>query len=120
MDQRTEVIERMRALSRRFIDGEIPFDEFYPALGQLVGYFDPYDRDIRDLPAALQAEVIFYEDWTGSEFSESPKPMPAAKDWVYGESTEPYGWIDRDAFRRLFAEDFRRLSESHPHRSDAT
>ena len=43
MDERIEAIRTMRRLSEQFIAGELPFEQFYPALKRQFACFDPLD-----------------------------------------------------------------------------
>lgn len=109
MDERIEAIRKMRRLSEQFIAGELPFEQFYPALTRQFACFDPLDWCTADLPADLRAEVVFFSDWLGGEFGEQSSLIPKAADWRYGESTEPFGWIDKEQYRRQLDQGLRGL-----------
>ena len=104
-DERLRIIDEMRSLGEQFITGEVTFDQFYPKFSRLLGYFDPMDWETEDLPAPLKSEVEFYSGLMGCDFGEreAEQVMPLATDWTYGVSRDPYGWIDKEEYRRQFA-----------------
>lgn len=110
MDERVEAIRAMRRLSEQFIAGELPFEQFHPALKQQFACFDPLEWYTRDLPADLRAEVVFFSDWLGGEFGETSDVIPRAAGWRYGQSTESYGWIDKEQYRRQLEQGLRGLT----------
>jgi hypothetical protein len=109
MKPRLVAIQEMRELSERFIRGKLPFDQFKAMLGNQMGAFDPLDWGIQGLPKELETEVLFYSRWLGGEFGEDATSFPRLPDWEYGKSKEPYGWIDKEQYRRLFAAEFEAL-----------
>jgi len=111
MDSRLKAIRELRNLSKGFANGELSFEKFRPALGwhsfddeDEQGKWDP-QASVEDLPVELRAEYLFYVKWRVAEAHGSFK----ASDWKYGECQEPYGWIDKEAYRKAFSEEFLRL-----------
>ena len=101
----------LRTRSQRFARGEMAFEEFRPALGWFT--FDDEGRweprlAVKDLPDELQVEYLFYVKWllaTNEDLFKSSL-------WKYGESQEPYGWIDKNKYQRLFADEFHTFKSS--------
>jgi hypothetical protein len=111
MDARLKAIRELRALSTGFANGELSFEKFRPALSwhsfddeDEQGKWDPR-VSVRDFPEELQGEYLFYVKWRVAAARGDPK----AANWNYGDSQEPYGWIDKEAYRRAFSEEFARL-----------
>jgi hypothetical protein len=114
MDPRLSAILRLRAISRRFAVGELPFNEFLPAL-KWYSFDDENDEGrweprmaVKDLCQELHAEYLFYVKWRGEAGADKFK----SSQWVYGESKDQHGWIDKQAYHRLFTEEFCRLKLS--------
>jgi len=116
MDDRLNAILELRNRSQRFITGEMQFSEFLSALSWYRfddemedenGEWDP-ERAVKDLSDELQQEYLFYVRW---HLAASTKKF-ANPHWVYGESQEPYGWIDKKAYCKQFVKAFQSLKLS--------
>lgn len=111
MDPRLTAILKLRTRSEQFANGTLPFEELPRALSWFS--FDDEDDEgrwdprmaVKDLSEELQMEYLFYVKWRGEAAHGSPKSTT----WVYGKSIEPYGWIDKQAFHKMFTEEFFRL-----------
>lgn len=108
MDSRLKAIRKLRILSTGFANGEVSFEIFLPALSwhsfddeDEEGRYDPR-ASVKDLPPELRAEYLFYVKWRVAAANGSFK----ASDWKYGDGQEPYGWIDKEAYRKMFSQEF--------------
>jgi hypothetical protein len=36
--------------------------------------------------------------------------IPKSTHWIYGDNSERYGWIDKEAFHKMFTDEFRLLT----------
>jgi hypothetical protein len=99
-------LERLRQLSAAFTAGRLPFEPFYGDFGAEAHRL--FDLDRARLPEALRREVEFYLRWEG--FGPHAGHVPHDASWQYGGSSEPYGWIDKQGFRRRFAAEFAALA----------
>ena len=112
MDPRLKAISSLRLQSEQFLNGDVAFEELIHALSWHS--FDDEDENgrwdprlaIKDLPGELQTEYLFYVKWRGHVGQGEPK----SSHWAYGQSTEPYGWIDKVAFKKQFSQEFRQLT----------
>ena len=46
------------------------------------------------------------------EFGETEHLIPRRADWVYGESDEPYGWVDQEEYRRRLGSAFIAIADA--------
>ena len=103
----------IRGISRDFISGRITFDEFWPQFKRQLGaHFDPLDQAIADLTQVEKDEVLFYFSLDGGEFGETESLLPRDPNWNYGSDQTPYGWVDKKAFRRMYADEFKKRMEA--------
>jgi len=84
---------------------------FWQALPKNFAPFDPLDWSLDDLDDAQKEEILFYFQWHGGEFGEHEDRIPRKRDWKYGDSDEPYGWVDRDRYHKEFSEAFGELKK---------
>ena len=109
---RIESILSLRSRSQQFLIGALAFDELVRALRWYS--FDDEDEKgrwdprlvVKDLPDELQTEYLFYVKWRGL----IGQGIPKSTGWVYGQSAESYGWIDKAAFKKQFTEEFHKLT----------
>jgi hypothetical protein len=97
-----KTIDELRRLVDRFLSGTIPFEAFYPQYRMTAHRL--FELDDKDLPQVLHDEVAFYLRWEGFGPYDGHVPLNAA--WQYGQSTDPFGWIDKPAFRERFSEEY--------------
>ena len=95
MEDRLESLRKMKALSAKYVAGEVPFVEFFPALSKLLGAFDPLESQLNGLPDVSQAEARFFSKWVGGEFGEVADLIPKNPDWRYGVDADLYSWVDQ-------------------------
>lgn len=104
LDERRRALGRIRRLLRRFVDGEIAVSAFLPNYRRLFGDFDPPDVCSEDMSAEERNQLYVFIELMGGWFGEHDHAISLRADWKYGDETEPYGWIDEDAYRRTIAE----------------
>ena len=76
-EERLAAISQMRAISEKFIAGELAFDDFFSQMSPyLGGVFDPLDWQLEGLDSCLQDEVRFYSKHLGGEFGEHDVLLP--------------------------------------------
>ena len=69
MEDKINIIEKMRSLSEAFISNNIDFNSFFNQMGAYLGeWFDPLDSELEGLNDKLKEEVTFYSKYTGGEF----------------------------------------------------
>ena len=73
--------------------------------------FDPLDGALEGLTDSQQKEIVFYFEWHGGDFGEYEDRIPRNPTWKYGESEEPYGWVDTERYFHLFSAAFEKLKE---------
>jgi hypothetical protein len=100
-------IPKCRAIVRDFIAGHLDYGEFRKRVVAATGSFDPLDWAVEGLTSDQESEVALYVDWLGGEFGEAEHLNPRRADWVYGESDEPYGWVDQEEYRRRLEHAFK-------------
>lgn len=67
---------------------------------------DPLDWALKELDAPTGKEAEMYVKWLGGEFGETEDHIPRRPEWKYGESDEPYGWVDQDEYRARLCKAF--------------
>ena len=95
-----KAIEGCRAVVREFVAAKLDYATFRERMALVMGPLDPLDWAMKTLTTTQQAEATFYVEWLGGEFGETEHQIPRRADWVYGESDEPYGWVDQEEYRR--------------------
>lgn len=107
MKEEREALQVIRRLAQEFITRQISFDEFWPKFtNELGGTFDPLDEAIADLTPEEKDEVMFYFSLDGGEFGKTESRLPVDPNWKYGQSQTPFGWVDKEKFRAMFAKEF--------------
>ena len=115
MKEERTALQLIRRLSQEFIEGQIPFDEFWSKLrNQLGGTFDPLDQAIADLSPEEKDEVLFYFSLDGGESEETEPRLPRDPNWRYGHSATRYGWVDKEKFRQTYAVEFKKRVNAQP------
>jgi len=112
LEQRLKAIFELCRRSEQYVNGDLSFEKFRPALSWYR--FDDEDDQgrwdlklaVKDLAQELQTEYLFYVRWAG----EAARGNPKVPGWLFGRCEEPYGWIDKTAFHRLFNQGFRQLN----------
>lgn len=97
-------VATLRKLSNQLVEGNLSFEEFYDAFCRTAHCL--LDADQSSMPESLAEEVEFYLRWEG--FGPREGHIPRNTHWQYG-SAEKFGWIDKEAFAKKFAEEFARF-----------
>jgi len=114
MNEVLAAIQECRSIVRDFIAGHFDYGEFRKRMGPATGPFDPLDWALEGLTSDDQSEVRLYVEWLGGEFGETEHLIPRRADWVYGESDEPYGWVDQEEYRRRLEHAFKDILIGKP------
>lgn len=99
-----DAVVRCREIIRAFVLDEIDYASLREKIAKAWMPLDPLDWAMEELSDELGREAEEYEDWLGGKFGEFKDRIPRRKDWVYGESNVPYGWIDEAAYREVLRE----------------
>ena len=94
----------------QFVDSELDYAGFRAGMASVMGPLDPLDCALEVLDERRRREARFYSEWLGGEFGEHAERIPRRADWRYGESTEPYGWVDVEEYRRRLRTAFEEAS----------
>ncbi len=103
VEEKLMALRKMFHLADRYVGGGLEFREFFSALNELLGLFDPLDWSIEDLPDESKAAVIFFSKWGGGEFGEAEHHIPKNPNWRYGDDTEKFHGLIKIASCSSFA-----------------
>lgn len=92
-------IEKCCSFLRQFISADLDYAAFKEGMAKVIGPLDPLEGALDGLTRVQQMEATMYVEWQGGEFGETEHLIPRRSDWVYGDSNEPYGWVDLDKYR---------------------
>ena len=107
---RINSIIRCREISQEYIEGRIDWLTFWENLPLNFSPFDPLDWWLDGLTENQKEEILFYFEWQGGEFGEYyDKRIPRDPKWVYGVSTEHYGWVDKDLYLKNYSKAFNEM-----------
>ncbi len=110
MNDEEKAICQMRGLSEKFIAKNIEFNLFFEQMIFILGQdFDQIEDYIDSLKKDQQTELLFYNKMTGGDSSQDESEIPKNSNWVYGDSSEKYGWIDKERFYSLYKAEFEKL-----------
>ncbi len=110
MNDEEKAICEMRELSKQFIAKNIEFDLFFEQMIFILGQdFDQIEDYIDRLKKDHQTELLFYNKMTGGDSSQDESEIPKNLKWVYGDSSEKYGWIDKERFYSLYKTEFGKI-----------
>lgn len=99
MNTPLQAVGECREILRKFINGAFDYGAFRDKMARAMGPLDPLDWALEELDAESAIEAKMYSEWLGGEFGETEDRIPRKPDWRYGESDEPYGWVDQDEYR---------------------
>ena len=104
VEQQRRALTDIRQLLAEFVEERIEGREFIPKYRSLFAPFDPPDLTTGDLTKRERRELAVFIRIMGGWFREDDDLIPKRDGWVYGEDTEPFSWIDVDAYRRWIVE----------------
>jgi hypothetical protein len=99
IDERRRALQRIRETLAEFARGDLSLQTFLPRFKKDLGPFDPPDLSTDGLSDSEKAELTLFIELSGGWFGENQHLIPRRSDWQYGTDTEPFGWIDTQAYR---------------------
>jgi hypothetical protein len=111
MTEETKAVYECRKILTSFVRGVLDYAAFRSKMASAMESLDPLDWALEKLNTAMGKEAKMYVEWLGGEFGETEDLIPRRPEWKYGESDEPYEWVDQDEYRRLLSEAFAAILE---------
>jgi hypothetical protein len=103
LEQGLDALEKSRRLALLYVEEKIDWIQFWEKAPEYLSQCDQLDSNSEELSEQQEEEVMFYLDW------HTRSKIPWLPDWEYGKSTEPYGWVDMEAYYKNFCKAFNSL-----------
>lgn len=114
-DDQINAITQLREISTLLCDNKISLADFFKKtefeLGSSFDFGDDFTKD--DLPDTfsneIKDEIMFYFKYTTYDPDDKDCEIPTDPKWEYAKSKEPFGWVDEEAYRKIFKINFDKL-----------
>ena len=101
-------LDKIRHTIDLFVTEKVGVAEFIESYRSLFAPFDPPDLSASGLSEYDRRSLGVFIRLMGGWFGECDDLIPRRDEWVYGESEEPYGWVDEGRYRGWILEELAR------------